>query len=338
MQMMYGTQYERISMRTSILQCKSVLSASSLLKRNLMCILRFRSAHVLQSKTLVLTRPIFCVLFLFLVTSFICCLGCKPARALHAEVFPRDIKQGDAFFIKVKNIDTTSPPVAYLNGKRFHFSLCGEACFVTIGAIDIETKPGTYPVNLSVGEKKKTLTLVVKPAHFPTLNLTLPDEKVFLSKKDLARVRKEQERLNSLFQGVSEKIWDGDFILPLDNELSTVFGTKRIMNKKKISIHRGLDIRGKEGETIRASNHGRVVLAEDLFFGGNTVIIDHGQGIYTIYMHLSKMNVQPGNLVTKGDSIGLVGASGRATGPHLHFGVKVLNVNTNPLSIVGLDL
>ena len=293
---------------------------------------------MLRSKLVLLRRVIICVFLLFLVSSFTCCLSYKSASAFHAEVLPRDIEPGDAFFIRITNIDTAEKPVAYLNKKRLYFSLCGDACFVTIGAVDIETKPGEYPVNLLVGEQKKTLTLVVKPAHFPTVNLTLPDEKVFLSKKDLERVKKEQERLSSLFQVVSEKIWDGDFILPLDNELSTAFGTKRIMNKKKISIHRGLDIRGKKGETVRASNNGRVVLAEELFFGGNTVILDHGQGIYSFYMHLSKMNVSPGSHISKGEAVGNVGASGRATGPHLHFGVKVLNVNTNPLSIVGLDL
>jgi len=325
-------------MQAYALQLKRLLPVFSLLKKNLTSFLCFQCAHVLRSKPGLFARPILCILFLFLFPSFLCCLEYRPAGAFHAEVLPRDIKPGDAFFIRATDIYTSDPPVACINKKMLYFSTCGEGCFIAIGAMDIETKPGTYTVNLSAGKQEKTLTLIVKPAHFPTLNLTLPDEKVFLSPENLRRVKEEEEKLLSLFQVVSEKLWDGGFIIPLANEFSTAFGTKRIMNKKRISIHRGLDIRGKMGEMVRASNDGRVVLAEELFFGGNTVIVNHGQGIYTIYMHLSEFKVQPGNTVSKGDTVGLVGASGRVTGSHLHFGVKVLLVNTNPLSMLDLDL
>jgi len=99
-----------------------------------------------------------------------------------------------------------------------------------------------------------------------------------------------------------------------------------------------VDIRGKEGDRVAASNRGRVVLAEELFFGGNTVILDHGQGIFTIYMHLSSFNVKPDDLVSTGDVIGSVGSSGRSSGPHLHFGVKVLGISVNPVSFAKLRL
>ncbi len=125
-------------------------------------------------------------------------------------------------------------------------------------------------------------------------------------------------------------------MLPLENETSTLFGTKRILNKKRVSVRKGLDIKGEE--EVKASNSGRVVLAEELFFGGNTIILDHGQGIYTIYMHLAEFNITPEDIISKGDVIGFEGSSGRSTGPHLHFGVKVLNINTNPISLVKLNL
>ena len=126
--------------------------------------------------------------------------------------------------------------------------------------------------------------------------------------------------------------------MPLANEISTAFGTRRIINDKVMSSHRGLDIRGKTGEPVRASNNGRVVLAQDLFYGGNTVVLDHGQGIYTIYMHLSHFKVQEREMVSKGETVGLVGSTGRSTGPHLHFGVKVQNISVNPLSFTRLVL
>jgi murein DD-endopeptidase MepM/ murein hydrolase activator NlpD len=137
---------------------------------------------------------------------------------------------------------------------------------------------------------------------------------------------------------ITDRVWDGEFIQPLDNEVSTVFGVKRIMNKKKTSLHRGVDFRGKSGEPVRAFNRGRVVLADELFYGGNTVILDHGQGIYSIYMHLSKFNVKVNDILEKGTVVGRVGSSGRATGPHLHFGVKIRSINTNPLSFLELGL
>lgn len=276
----------------------------------------------------------------FLVLSaFVCCSTYTPADAFNSEVVPHEIKPGDAFIIKVTDVNIPCPsPTAYISNKRFYFSSCGETCFIAIGVLSLKTKPGTYTINLTVGKQKKTILLVVKPALFPTLKLTLPEDKVFLSPENLKRVKKEQRKLQLLFLKVSEKLWQGNFILPLENDLSTVFGTKRIMNEKKISIHKGIDIRGKTGEKVKASNNGRVVLAKELFFGGNTLIIDHGQGIYTIYMHLSSFNVHPDAIVLKGDTIGYVGSSGRATGPHLHFGVKVLNVNTNPVSLVKLEL
>ena len=277
-------------------------------------------------------------LFIFLMSVFICCSQYTPANAFRTEVLPNEIKAGDAFIVKITSETTSHNPIAYISNKRLHFSSCGETCFIAIGAVTTETKPGNYTINIKVGHEKRNLTLVVNPAHFPTLNLTLPEDKVFLSSENLKRVKKEEKLLRSLFQRVTEKLWDGSFILPLENDFSTAFGAKRILNQKRISIHRGLDITGKMGEEVKAANHGRIVFSEELFFGGKTVIIDHGQGIYTIYMHLSKFNVQQNAIIKKGDIIGFVGATGRATGPHLHFGVKVLNTNTNPVSFVKLDL
>jgi murein DD-endopeptidase MepM/ murein hydrolase activator NlpD len=110
------------------------------------------------------------------------------------------------------------------------------------------------------------------------------------------------------------------------------------MNKKKTSVHRGTDFRGKTGTPVRALNSGTVVLSEDLFYGGNTLIIDHGMGLYSVYMHLSKFNTKKGEKVSKGDLVGFVGSSGRATGPHLHLSVKLNGISVNPESLFKLAL
>jgi murein DD-endopeptidase MepM/ murein hydrolase activator NlpD len=259
-----------------------------------------------------------------------------PVHAFHAKVLPCKISPGDVFLIKVSGIKTSGMPHASLSGKEFSFSRCGRGSFVAIGAADIETKPGVHIIRVKVGKRKGKLKLRVGKASFPEQELTLPDDKVFLKPEDLDRVKKEDERLDNIFDTISKKLWEGDFIAPLNNEITTVFGTRRIMNGKWISVHRGIDMKGDAGDEVRASNDGRVVLEEELFFGGNTIILDHGQGIYTIYMHLSKFNVSPGDVVSKGDIIGFVGSSGRATGPHLHFGAKVQEMSVNPVSLFDL--
>jgi murein DD-endopeptidase MepM/ murein hydrolase activator NlpD len=260
------------------------------------------------------------------------------AKPIHAEISPKKISPGDAFIIRVTGVENGKPVSACFGKKEIPFGNCGEGCYLAIWAVDIQTKPKAYKVNVTAGKKKIKLKLLVKKSNFPELHLSLPDEKVFPSPEDLERVEKENKKLKDIWQNASEKLWEGKFVPPLENEISTVFGAKRVMNEKWTSVHRGMDIRGKEGEQVRASNSGKVVLSEELFYGGNTLVLDHGQGIFSIYMHLSGFNVKSGDVVSKGDAIGLVGSSGRSTGPHLHFGVKVAGINVNPVSLMKLQL
>jgi murein DD-endopeptidase MepM/ murein hydrolase activator NlpD len=254
------------------------------------------------------------------------------------QVVPEKIRQGDVFLIKVTNAKTGQVPSALLADTELYFNKCGEGCYLALGAIELKSKPGPHILKLKVGNMQKSLKLTVRKGKFPKLKITLPEDKVILSPEDLDRTKRENERLDTIFQTISNKLWDGCFVRPLNNELSTAFGTERTMNGKWVSIHKGVDIKGKAGEEVSASNNGRVILAEGLFFGGNTIILDHGQGIYTIYMHLSKMEVTPGDSVKKGEVIGLVGSSGRSSGPHLHFGAKVMNIPVNPVSLTDLKL
>ncbi len=278
---------------------------------------------------------IFVILTILITTAF---FTCNDAEAFRASISPAKVKQGDAFIIRVKGAAGSKPPVAVFNNKSFYFSGCGEGCFAAIGAVGLDTKPGKYSIEFISDEGRSELNFVVSRADFPTIYMTLPEEKVFLSLEDQARADREAERLNLIWQTVSDKLWEGNFIMPLDTKISTVFGTKRIMNRKKTSVHKGVDLKGKGGEAVKAFNSGRVVLAEELFFGGNTVILDHGQGVFSIYMHLSMFKTAVGDAVPKGEIIGLVGSSGRATGPHLHFGVKIRDVNSNPVSLIRLKL
>lgn len=260
------------------------------------------------------------------------------AKSPKIKISPKKIRQGDAFIILVTGGKHSDVPTATVAKNPIHFSICGEKCFIGVGAISLEAKTGSYPVTILAGGKRKNLRVTVKKAAFPEIQMTLPGEKVILSPDDLQVVKEENERLKSLFLNISERLWKGPFLIPVDNIIATYFGTKRIMNKTWTSIHRGIDIKGLEGEEVRASNNGKVVLAQELFFGGNTIVLDHGQGIHTVYMHLSQLQVGCGDSVSKGDVIGLLGSTGRSTGPHLHFGVKISDISVNPLSVLNLDL
>lgn len=259
------------------------------------------------------------------------------ADTIQAEVIPVEVRAGDPFFIKVTNIKSSRNLSASFKNNKLHFN-SWEDCYLAIGAVDIKTEPGIYPLQIKFRKKKLIREIKVLETIFPKQEISLSDEKVFLDRKNLKRVKKENKRLKTIFRKVTRKLWDGDFILPLENEITTDFGTERIINHNIKSLHTGVDIRGEEGEEIMASNRGKVVFKKELFFGGKTIIIDHGGGIYTIYMHLSKYNVRLHEIVPKGFIIGYVGSTGRSTGSHLHFGVKISKINVNPISLFELEL
>jgi murein DD-endopeptidase MepM/ murein hydrolase activator NlpD len=266
------------------------------------------------------------------------CVPVPQAAAFNAGVFPSRMHPGDAFMIRVNGLKGATAPSAILNNKPLSFSSCGDGCYEAIAAVDLTSRPGAYRIAVLAGKQKRVLRLIVVKGGFRTIHLTLPEEKVSPRAEDLDRIKKEADLLQSIWEVATKKLWEGDFVLPLDNSLLTSFGTMRIINNETKSVHRGVDIRGIEGEEIHASNRGRVVLAEGLFFGGNTVVMDHGQGIFTVYMHLSHFNAGPGDILEKNAVVGYVGSTGRSSGPHLHFGVKIAGINTNPVSLTSLKL
>ena len=133
-------------------------------------------------------------------------------------------------------------------------------------------------------------------------------------------------------------LWSGDFIKPVNGEATASFGESRIVNGKTTSTHRGTDFRAKTGTPVLVSNSGTVVLASKLFYEGNCVIVDHGEQFFTIYMHLSEIGVHAGQRLKKGAQIGLSGATGKVTGPHLHMGVKWEGAYLNPVELLTLTL
>ncbi len=256
--------------------------------------------------------------------------------ALDVEIMPSEVLPGDLFLVSIQTSEPDSAEAEFL-GRGIKFYPDGEGRLIALVPVDINTKPGKHNIKIKLADKAESLAINVKSHEFETIKLTLPKGKVTLNPENQKRALQEAALLKEIWQQGSPKAWNGRFQRPLDTEISTVFGVKRIMNEKKTSVHRGTDFRGKTGTPVRALNSGTVVLSDDLFFGGNTLVIDHGMGLYSVYMHLSKFNVSEGEKVTAEQVVGLVGSSGRVTGPHLHLSVKLNGVSLNPESLFKLE-
>ena len=219
----------------------------------------------------------------------------------------------------------------------------GRAVFAFLG-IDVQTKPGTYPLTVKVlrtGGALETVRkdLVVAERKFPSAKLQFKPEYVTPPASLQARIRREAE-LVALAMSVVTPAWlgDGPFALPHSAPSWANFGQQRLNNETVQSVHTGLDLRVPLGEPILASNAGRVVMASDLYMSGKTVIIDHGLGVFSTYMHMSALLVKRGETVKKGQEVGLCGSTGRSTGPHLHWSFKIFDARVDPDAMLRLPL
>ena len=248
---------------------------------------------------------------------------------------------------------TTPAPVRTLSGNwlghevEFSFDASSKSWFALAG-ISLETKPGAYPLQLhaetssgqSAGEaisfEKK---IRVERQRYPRVQLKVPARYTAPSPEDQRQIEQDKETKAEAFKTLSPgREWNGSFAPPVNAEISDVFGVERVFNGTVESTHQGLDFRVPSGTLVAAVNSGRVILARLLFFEGNCVVLDHGQGLLTLYLHLSKFLIKEGDDVKKGQAIGLSGGTGRATGPHLHLAVRWQGVYLDPAVLLRLHL
>lgn len=190
-------------------------------------------------------------------------------------------------------------------------------------------------INSKNGEE--SYRFAVAPTQWDIQNIKgVPERKVTPSDSDLAAIDKERRLVRAALKELNaETHWKDGFIQPVEGRISGNFGGQRIMNNVPKNPHQGMDIAAKEGTPVKAAADGKVVLAyPDLFYSGNVIVLDHGFGLQTIYAHLKEMNVARGDEVKQGDIIGAVGKTGRATGPHLHWGASLRNVRFDPKSLL----
>ncbi|HJS22270.1 MAG TPA: peptidoglycan DD-metalloendopeptidase family protein [Steroidobacteraceae bacterium] len=235
--------------------------------------------------------------------------------------------------VAILDLDATpdSPPLVSYGDHRVMVVRAGDGWRALVG-IPLSTEPGRQVVRIgNDADSPRYQAFTVEPKQYATQRLKVAPGQVDLSKKDLERVARERTRIDAALETYSSAP-PATLQLqpPVAGPRSSSFGLRRVFNDQPRSPHSGMDIAAPEGATVVAPAPGRVIDTGDYFFNGNTVFIDHGQGLITMYCHLSAIDVQAGGTVDAGEPIGKVGATGRATGPHLHFGVSLNRAFVDP--------
>ena len=206
--------------------------------------------------------------------------------------------------------------------------------------IDIDVKPGRHVIRGTVRYQDQTSanfeeSLEVLPKEFPEERVEVDEEYVTPSPENAKRVEAERKRLEALWKTSSPaRLWRGAFVQPVRGKVTSPLGARRILNDKPGSRHSGVDLAASAGTLVKAANAGQVAVADELFLSGNTVVIDHGQGLYTIYAHGSKLLVKEGQSIKKGQPIARVGSTGRTTGAHMHWGCRLNGARVNALALL----
>jgi len=229
-------------------------------------------------------------------------------------------------------------------GHEVEFARGSGATWYALAGVAYETKPGDYPLALDVVTRDGRVVHESRPvkvlaAKYRTSRLTVPQKYVTPDPETLKRIEAEKEIKSAAFAHKAPgPEWAGDFVPPVPMEVSETYGTSRTFNGKLATVHRGTDFRAPMGTPVHAVNSGEVVLARELYYEGNCIIVDHGLGFMTLYMHLSKFDVKEGDQVEKGQAIALSGSTGRVTGPHLHLSVRWSGEYLDPGKLLVLKL
>ncbi len=293
-------------------------------------------------------KKVFLLFVLFIYLNQICLFSLHEEQLLTpsgvtVDLVCRAFEPGEVIVVAIKDDPSVKDAWILFLERRYPMGK-GETSSELLAFIglDLDLKQGSYEMEIfidkALGEReyiKKRISVLAK--EFPLKKLWVDEKFVTPPPEFNERIRREGDILKVIY-GITTDRWlgKGFFILPSSGKATPNFGERRIFNNKPRSSHKGIDIKVPYGTPVKASNSGRVVLASDLYFAGKTVIIDHGMSVFTMYCHFSKIRVKRGKLVKKGEIIGEIGATGRVTGPHLHWGVKVSGISVDPFSILSL--
>jgi murein DD-endopeptidase MepM/ murein hydrolase activator NlpD len=250
-------------------------------------------------------------------------------------------RQGDVVVLTA----ATAQPLEEIRARVFDRDLAtfrvGPTTWQTLVGIDIDTKPGVYTVSFEATSPTGSMTavaeLTVTARQFGRRVLTVDNAFVNPPQPVLFRITREARELEQLWtQSEPRRLWTGSFVRPVPGRVNGAFGSRSIFNGQARQPHGGADFLSPTATPIHAPNSGRVLLARDLYFTGNTVVIDHGLGVFSLLAHLSVVGVREGDMVARDEIIGEVGATGRVTGPHLHWAVRMNGARVDPVVVLAM--
>lgn len=282
----------------------------------------------------------------FILSAIIVLFGAFAAPAVKAEIFleaPQRVARGDAFVAKGYATEPASQLAFNWRGKKYTVQTeLGNGHYVAMILLPapLDEKSG----HLRLGLEKTGANKAIETAYAditlydksrPTQKLTVDKKYVSPPPDQLKRIERDREKVRSvLARAENGKKWELPLLRPVPGSVSSAFGLKRVFNGQPRSVHKGLDLRGASGSPIKAVADGKVVLVDNLYYSGNTVYIDHGDGVFSAYLHMSEPKVVVGQQVKRGEIVGLVGATGRVTGPHLHLSMLVQGQSVDPLPLL----
>jgi len=236
-------------------------------------------------------------------------------------------------------LDINQKPTAYFNNKRVPVIKSDKKNqWLLVVGVPLDNKQNILQLNMTK-PTTSTIPFHASTALYKTQYLSIANKrKVEPNPNDLKRIAKEEEKRKTILEKYTDRNpFTENFIAPSNGRLSSQFGLKRVYNKKPRAPHSGLDVATPAGKPVLATASGHVVEAAPYFFTGNTVIIDHGMGVFSLYAHLDKMQVKPGEPIKQGKPVGTIGKTGRVTGPHLHWSMYINQTLVNPLLFVSAD-
>ncbi len=292
-----------------------------------------------------MTRRLFVALAplaLLLVTdSALAALQRPPARPT-VTWRPSSPRVGDVAVVRIEGPGDGASVEGAVGGRPLAFFRDAHGYAALVG-FDLEVKSGHEAWWVAVREPERPPREVrgrlrVRGRDFPVQRLTLPGGMVDLDPETERRATAEARTLQTVYRTITgERLWRGSFVRPVaGDEPGSGFGARRIINNQPRAPHGGTDYAAPRGTPVVSANDGRVALVAEYFFPGRLVIIDHGLGLYTLYFHLDEVRTALGERVARGQPIGAVGSTGRATGPHLHFGVQLAGARVDPERLLGL--
>jgi len=268
---------------------------------------------------------------------------CAPCAASQTvSLTPAEVVAGSPELIRVEAPASAVVSGEWLGRKLLFFRAAGGKAWIALAGVDVEAAVGPSALKIAIHDAQDTniyRTVEIRAAHYRTGTLSVSPKFVEPDPEALQQIQAEiQLKVKIFAASAPSPLWTSNFHAPVKAAPTDSFGTRRIFNGKLASIHKGMDFRAASGTPVRAGNSGVVVLARPLYFEGNCVVIDHGLGLFTLSMHLSRIDVHEGQHVSLGELLGLSGATGRVTGPHLHWAVRWQGAYLDPAKLLRLNL